>query len=90
MRLQMAQPRTHSYEASRMKIFRGLHTIAALSFDLDYTLYTNAPVIAAAEVAMLTSLQCNKPQLTQNNMTYWQLQRQLVVAQRPELRQCSK
>lgn len=69
-----------------MKIFRGLHTIKALSFDLDDTLYANAPVIAAAEVAMLTSLQRHKPQLSHNDIAYWQLQRQLVAAQNPQLR----
>lgn len=69
-----------------MQIYRGLTEICALSFDLDDTLYANAPVIAAAEVAMLTSLQHHKPQLSRNDIAYWQLQRQLVAANRPEVR----
>lgn len=68
------------------RFYKQLGTIKALSFDLDDTLYANAPVIAAAEVAMLTSLQRHKPQLTHNDIAYWQLQRQLVAAQNPQLR----
>ena len=69
-----------------MRCYKQIGNIKALSFDLDDTLYANAPVIAAAEVAMLTSLQRHKPQLTQNDIAYWQLQRQLVAVQNPQLR----
>lgn len=39
-----------------MQIFKALVPLQALSFDLDDTLYDNAPVIAAAEQAMLSAL----------------------------------
>lgn len=68
-----------------MRIYKQLNPIHALSFDLDDTLYANAPVIAAAEAAMLTCLQRHKPQLMHNDSSYWQLQRKLVASQQPEL-----
>jgi len=68
-----------------MRIYKQLNSIHALSFDLDDTLYANAPVIAAAEAAMLTCLQRHKPQLLHNDSSYWQLQRKLVASQQPEL-----
>lgn len=67
-----------------MRIYKPLNSIQALSFDLDDTLYANAPVIAAAEAAMLTCLQRHKPQLSHNDASYWQLQRKLVAAQQPD------
>lgn len=68
-----------------MNVYKALNPIQALTFDLDDTLYANAPIIAAAEAAMLTCLQRHKPQLTHNDTHYWQLQRKLVASHRPDL-----
>lgn len=69
---------------STLHIYRALNQIHAMSFDLDDTLYANAPVIAAAEAAMLTCLQRHQPHLTHNDSQYWQLQRKLVAAHTPD------
>lgn len=64
-----------------MRIYKNLSAIAALSFDLDDTLYPNSPVIAAAELAMQQRLQQLKPDLRHNDPQYWWQQRKLLAAQ---------
>lgn len=59
-----------------MHFYRPLSRIAALTFDLDDTLYDNGPVIAATEAASLRFLQHYHPrlqQITANEVLKWRL-----------------
>lgn len=69
-----------------MRIYKNLSAIAALSFDLDDTLYPNGQVIANAELAMQQRLRQLKPDLVHNDAQYWFQQRKLLAAQDAEIR----
>ncbi|CCK16965.1 2-haloalkanoic acid dehalogenase [Cronobacter universalis NCTC 9529] len=47
-----------------MYFYRPLGAIAALTFDLDDTLYDNRPVIARTEQETLAFMQCYHPRLS--------------------------
>ncbi|MCC5852030.1 MAG: HAD-IA family hydrolase [Alkalimonas sp.] len=69
-----------------MQFFKTIQRISALSFDLDDTLYNNAPVLLAAEQAMLQSLQQQlKPEL-HRPLDYWSQLRWQLGQQTPEIR----
>jgi len=68
-----------------MRFYKSISTVRALSFDLDDTLYLNAPIIAAAESAMIESLRISCPDLRHNDSYYWQLQRKLLAAENPDV-----
>lgn len=69
-----------------MRLYKNLAPIAALSFDLDDTLYANSQVIASAELAMQQRLAQLKPDLRHNDPQYWWQQRKLLAAQNAEIR----
>ncbi|SEA83938.1 HAD-IA family hydrolase [Alkalimonas amylolytica] len=69
-----------------MQLYKALSPIQVLSFDLDDTLYDNAPVLRAAEQAMLQSLQQQlKPEL-QRPLDYWSQLRWQLGQQQPDIR----
>ncbi|KKO47827.1 haloacid dehalogenase [Arsukibacterium sp. MJ3] len=69
-----------------MQVFKALSAIQALSFDLDDTLYHNAPVIAAAEQAMLNALAQQAPVSKNKDSTFWGQQRVQLAKIQPEIR----
>ncbi|WP_213995223.1 HAD-IA family hydrolase [Arsukibacterium sp.] len=69
-----------------MYIYKALTPLQALSFDLDDTLYDNAPVIAAAEQAMLSALAAHAPQSSQTDSDFWWQHRLKLAKVEPELR----
>lgn len=69
-----------------MHIFKKLHTIKVLSFDLDDTLYDNTPVLQAAEQAMLQSLQQQLQPGLHRPLEYWSQLRLQLGQQTPEIR----
>lgn len=70
----------------QMRLYKALQPIHALSFDLDDTLYPNAAVIAAAELAMQQQLQQLLGDVDYNHPQYWWLQRKLLAQQQPAVR----
>ncbi|WP_372627937.1 HAD-IA family hydrolase [Arsukibacterium sp.] len=69
-----------------MHIYKALSPIKALSFDLDDTLYDNAPVIAAAEQAMLNALLKLAPASKGKDSDFWWQHRLTLAKIEPELR----
>lgn len=69
-----------------MQIYKALAPLQALSFDLDDTLYDNAPVIAAAEQAMLSALAELAPQSNQTDSDFWWQHRLKLAKVTPEIR----
>lgn len=67
------------------QFFRGLSPIQAISFDLDDTLYANAPVMAHAEQFMVDYLAQHLPHLPRLNVAQWKQKRLALAAQNPEL-----
>ncbi len=65
-----------------MRFFRPLTPIHAITFDLDDTLYDNAPVIVQAESALQAYLAQHYPQTAQLSPLQWQ---QLRQQQQPAL-----
>ncbi len=70
----------------QMRLYKALQPIHALSFDLDDTLYPNAAVIAAAELAMQQQLQQLLGDVAYNQPQYWWLQRALLAERQPDVR----
>ncbi|WP_372872850.1 HAD-IA family hydrolase [Shewanella sp.] len=68
-----------------MQVFRRLRPIAAISFDLDDTLYDNRPVIAAAEQAYLDCLQREFPLTRQWGKHEWRHHKLGVMVKYPRL-----
>jgi putative hydrolase of the HAD superfamily len=69
-----------------MKIYRNLPTIAAISFDLDDTLYDNVPIILQAEHALVTWLSQQFPQHRQVSDPYfWRQFKALAIKHDPAL-----
>lgn len=69
-----------------MRIYKALHPISVLSFDLDDTLYNNKPVIAKAEQAMLDALLKLAPVTQGYNSDFWWQQRKILAYANPEIR----
>lgn len=69
-----------------MRIFKALSPIAALSFDLDDTLYPNAEVIQQAERAMQQRLRQLLGDVVYNQPEYWWQQRKALAALQPQIR----
>ena len=69
-----------------MRIFKALSPIAALSFDLDDTLYPNAEVIQQAERAMQQRLRQLLGDVAYNQPEYWWQQRKALAALQPQIR----
>jgi HAD superfamily hydrolase (TIGR01549 family) len=69
-----------------MQVFKALSPMQALSFDLDDTLYNNAPVIAAAEQAMLNALAQQAPVSKNKDSTFWSQHRLKLAKIEPEIR----
>lgn len=70
-----------------MQFYRRWQPVAAISFDLDDTLYDNGPAIARAEQWMLSHLRSEYLATAMLDKPRWlELKRQLLLA-RPELRQ---
>ncbi len=69
-----------------MRLYKDLQQVKALSFDLDDTLYPNAEVISAAELAMQQRLQALLPDLAHNDSQYWWQQRKLLAAENADIR----
>ncbi|MDX3772616.1 HAD-IA family hydrolase [Chromatiaceae bacterium AAb-1] len=68
-----------------MNIYKALQPVSVLSFDLDNTLYDNAPVLEAAEQAMLTKLAELLPSVSTDAEFWWQ-QRKQLARQQPDIR----
>lgn len=68
-----------------MQIFRRLRPIAAISFDLDDTLYDNRPIIVAAEQVYLDCLQRKFPQTRQWGKHEWRHHKLGLMAKHPAL-----
>jgi HAD superfamily hydrolase (TIGR01549 family) len=69
-----------------MQIFKALSPVQVLSFDLDDTLYDNAPVIEAAEQAMLKALARQAPASKATDSAFWWQQRLKLASIEPEIR----
>ncbi|WP_108652658.1 HAD-IA family hydrolase [Dongshaea marina] len=54
-----------------MRFIRNIGEIAAISFDLDDTLYDNRPVIARAEQWMVSNLQARHCQVAELGLSHW-------------------
>ncbi len=67
-----------------MKFNRGLHTIKAISFDLDDTLYDNRPIIKAAVEAQMAYL-ASLPLWPKESETYWHACRSEALTLEPGL-----
>ncbi|WKE65575.1 HAD-IA family hydrolase [Gallaecimonas kandeliae] len=65
--------------------YRPLGPIAAISFDLDDTLYDNRPVIQAAEDKLYAWL-AERVKLREDSRSYFQQWRQRVLKEKPALR----
>lgn len=70
-----------------MEFFRALGPIAALSFDLDDTLYDNGPVIEQAEAWMVAHMRDTYLQTAQCDRAWWQAQKQQLWREQPALKQ---
>ncbi|TKB56114.1 HAD family hydrolase [Ferrimonas aestuarii] len=68
-----------------MKFYRRLRPIAAISFDLDDTLYNNKPVLIAAEHNLLRWLGERLPAPEVSDRGFWQHQKRQQLASKPEL-----
>lgn len=69
-----------------MRFFRPLHPIAAISFDLDDTLYDNEPVMLACEQDAAETLRQQHTLLADLGTHEWALIRQQVATEQPLLR----
>ncbi|WP_298443011.1 HAD-IA family hydrolase [uncultured Ferrimonas sp.] len=72
-----------------MRFNRRLQPFAAISFDLDDTLYDNKPVLIHAETLLLRHLSSlgNVSQL--GDPFWWMQQKQQLLQQQPQLAQCT-
>lgn len=68
-----------------MRFYRPLRRLAALTFDLDDTLYDNRPVITLAEQQSVTFLQNHHPGLSHWQSVDYQRLRQELRQQEPEI-----
>lgn len=68
-----------------MQFFRPLRPIAALSFDLDDTLYDNEPVMYACEQDAAAALGRRYPQLAHLSAADWAARRHLRAQREPAL-----
>ncbi|EON87167.1 5-amino-6-(5-phospho-D-ribitylamino)uracil phosphatase YigB [Plesiomonas shigelloides] len=68
-----------------MQFFRPLRPIAALSFDLDDTLYDNEPVMHACEQDAAAALGRRYPQLAHLSSADWAARRHLRAQREPAL-----
>ncbi|WP_199610271.1 HAD-IA family hydrolase [Flocculibacter collagenilyticus] len=66
-------------------IFKKLQPIKAISFDLDDTLYHNAPVIARAEQAQQRYLIAHAPKVKYVEHGYWREIRHQLIHEQPYL-----
>ncbi|GAA4494480.1 HAD-IA family hydrolase [Pseudaeromonas paramecii] len=69
-----------------MEFFRALGPIAALSFDLDDTLYDNGPVIEQAEAWMVAHMRDAYLQTAMCDRAWWQAQKQQLWREQPALK----
>ncbi|WP_146448116.1 5-amino-6-(5-phospho-D-ribitylamino)uracil phosphatase YigB [Vibrio kanaloae] len=69
-----------------MRIYRGLKTIKAMTFDLDDTLYDNWPVIMKVEKEMAQWLNQKHPVSASLSQEEWQGVKQQVAAENPNLK----
>lgn len=67
-----------------MQFFKALRPVQILSFDLDDTLYDNAPILVAAEQAMLKKLHQTAPVTQQTDSDFWRQHRLQLLRQQPE------
>lgn len=70
-----------------MRFYRTLLPIAAISFDLDDTLYDNQPVIEKLQRQVTAWLHHYYPRSTQKEAAWWEVIKQQVAIQKPELKQ---
>ena len=69
-----------------MKIYRHINKIAAISFDLDDTLYDNVPIIKRAEHELVTWLAQQFPHQEQASQThFWRAHKLHAIKQKPQL-----
>ena len=69
-----------------MRFFRALGRIQAITFDLDDTLYDNAPIIRGAEQVLNAHLQQHYPRTAQLTAAQWRDIRQHHLKAQPALR----
>jgi len=69
-----------------MQIYRRLHAIKALSFDLDDTLYDNHPIIQKVETEMIIWLHKNHPLSAKLSIQQWKQIKFDLLAISPELK----
>lgn len=69
-----------------MEFFRALGPIAALSFDLDDTLYDNGPVIEQAEAWMVAHMRDTYLQTAMCDRAWWQALKHRLQREQPALR----
>ncbi|WDD99004.1 HAD-IA family hydrolase [Thalassomonas actiniarum] len=73
-----------------MKLYRRLQPVKAISFDLDDTLYSNYPVMMAANAGMaayFATVPDLQPMLTQcQDINFWFFHRARVLQQQPALK----
>ncbi|GAA4878668.1 HAD-IA family hydrolase [Ferrimonas pelagia] len=72
-----------------MRFYRRLQPIAALSFDLDDTLYDNPPVLRRAEQRLVEWLSVEVQQHAAGQIGFWREHKRGVLLQRPQLSGCS-
>lgn len=68
-----------------MKIYLRPHSFSAISFDLDDTLYDNAPIIRAAEQSLLEFLNYRYPETQRWQRTDWLELKKRLIQNHPEL-----
>ncbi|MEF1312072.1 5-amino-6-(5-phospho-D-ribitylamino)uracil phosphatase YigB [Vibrio mytili] len=69
-----------------MIFYRSIAPIKAMTFDLDDTLYDNAPIIARMERELLSWLQVSHPAVAHMGKTDWLAVKRRVVTQSPDLK----
>ncbi|MDF2155908.1 5-amino-6-(5-phospho-D-ribitylamino)uracil phosphatase YigB [Vibrio sp. CAU 1672] len=69
-----------------MKFYRRIAPVKAMTFDLDDTLYDNAPVIQRMEQQLLAWLQSYHPATRSLERTQWLALKKQVVRRDPQLR----
>ncbi len=68
-----------------MRFYRRLQPVQALSFDLDDTLYDNAPVLLDAESRLLQRLASELADPRAQDPHWWQQQKATTLSERPGL-----